>query len=240
MLLDILAVFVVSLISSLFCSTASVHGLPASSALHYSRSHPRAALSSSLRLLEQHHQPLPSVDYDLGGDISAMLIGESNELSTDGEHHDSPVPSLASSEETANEPVYFYHHSAPSKSLSRKLSFSAHQRHSHKQQQQQQHGDETGARQRKRFTSSVVNDAHSLPADINVDSDMTATEVADESDGDRVIDYSQLAGSPVIAPSLQAFVDKNPIARVWLTILLQKVMADQSVPYIFKYGRRRK
>ena len=239
MLFDILAVFVVSLISSLFCSTASVHGLPAaaaasSSALHYSRSHPRAALSSSLRLLEQHHQPLPSVDYDLGGDISAMLIGESNELSSANEHHGSSAASVASSEDSASEPVYFYRQSAPSKSSSRKLFFSA-QRHPY-----EQYGDETGVRQRKRFTSSVIHVARSLPAHINVDADMTATEDADESYGDNIVDDSRLAGSPAIAPSLQAFVDNNPIARRWLNLLLKRVMEEQSVPYIFKYGRRRK
>lgn len=237
MLLDILTVIVVSLISSLLCSTASVHGLPAASspsALHYSRSHPRADLSTSLGLLEQHHQPLPIVDYDLGGDISAMSNGGSNELSTAGEHHDSPVSSFASSEETANEPVDFYHHSAPSESLSRKLSFTA-QRHPH-----EKHGDETGARQRKQSNSSTMKEAHSLSGYFDDDPNMAATENADDSNGDRITDYSQFAGSPAIAPSLRAFVEKNPLARAWLALLLRKVMTEQSQPYIFKYGRRRK
>jgi len=74
MFFDILAVFVVSLISSLFICTTSVHGLPLSSAIQNS---PSTDLSSSLRLL--NHRPVPSVDHDSGDDISEMLIGESSE-----------------------------------------------------------------------------------------------------------------------------------------------------------------
>ena len=89
MLLDILAVFVVTLLSLFLCTT-SVHGLPTSpSTLHFIRRHPPADLSSSLRLLNRHHYPVPSVDYDLGGDMSEMLIGENNALSPTDD--DSPL-----------------------------------------------------------------------------------------------------------------------------------------------------
>lgn len=43
-----------------------------------------------------------------------------------------------------------------------------------------------------------------------------------------------------LSPSLKQLVETNPIARIWLTMLLNKVLKDESTPYIFKYGRRRK
>jgi hypothetical protein len=93
MFFDILAVFIVSLISSLFLCTTSVHGLPSSaSTLHYIHSSPSADLSSSLRLF--NHRPVPSVDNDSGGDISEMFIGESSE------DDDSLLPSI----DVSNEP----------------------------------------------------------------------------------------------------------------------------------------
>jgi hypothetical protein len=35
-------------------------------------------------------------------------------------------------------------------------------------------------------------------------------------------------------------VETNPFARIWLTMLLEKLMKEKPAPYIFKYGRRRK
>jgi hypothetical protein len=110
MFFDILAVFIVSLISSLFLCTTSVHGLPSSaSTLHYIHSSPSADLSSSLRLF--NHRPVPSVDNDSGGDISEMFIGESSE------DDDSLLPSI----DVSNEPFEFYAQPSSSSSLSRKL-----------------------------------------------------------------------------------------------------------------------
>ena len=113
MFFDILAVFVVSLISSLFICTTTVHGLPSSSSsssIHYIHSSPSADLPTSLRLL--NHRPVPSVDNDSGGDISEMLIGESNE------DDDSSLSSI----DVFNEPFEIYlQPSLSPKFLSRKL-----------------------------------------------------------------------------------------------------------------------
>jgi hypothetical protein len=233
MLFDILAVFVVTLISSLFLCTTSVHGLPASpSTLHYIRSHPSPDLSSSLRPLRHH--PVPSVDYDLGGDISAMLIGESNELSTADGHDDdlsSLSSSFASSLDTSNQPFNFYFDPSPSESLSRKLLLSL-QNHDQQKEQQQQ--------QQKRSTSSSISASPSLPTQFKLKSAVATAAFTDPSHANSVVNFSQLSESTRLSPSLKILVETNPFARAWLTMLLQKVMEEQPVPYIFKYGRRRK
>ena len=108
MFFDILAVFIVSLISSLFLCTTSVYGLPlssSSSALHYIHNSPSADSSSSLRHF--NHRPVPSVDNDSGGDISEMLIGESND------DDDSLLPST----DVFNEPLEFYAQPSSSRKL---------------------------------------------------------------------------------------------------------------------------
>jgi hypothetical protein len=229
MLFDILAVFIVSLISSLFLSTTSVHGLPSSpSTLHYIRSHPSADLSSSLRLLRHH--PVPSVDYDLGGDISEMLIGESNELSTANNHDDdSSLSSFASSLDGFNVPFDFYLKPIPSKSLSRNLLF-LQKHHEQKEEEEEQR------QQQKRANSP----SSSLSTQFNVNSAVASAAFADPSNANSGVNFSQLSESTRLSPSLKILVEKNPFARVWLTLLLQKVMEEQPVPYIFKYGRRRK
>jgi len=237
MLLDILAVFVVTLISSLFLCTTSVHSLPTSPSTHqYIHSHPSADLSSSLRLL--HHHPVPSVDYDLGGDISEMLIGESDELLTTSDHHDDSSSlsssSIVSSLDASNEPFDFYLHPSPSKSLSRKLLLSLQkqpQRKEEKQEERQQH---------KRTTLQSISASPSLPTQFNLNSAVAAAAFANPSHANSVVNFSQLSESTRLSPSLKVLVETNPFARAWLTMLLQKVMEEQPVPYIFKYGRRRK
>jgi hypothetical protein len=232
MLLDILAVFVVTLISSLFLCTTSVHGLPTSpSTLHYIRSHPSSDLSSSLRPLRHH--PVPSVDYDLGGDISAMLIGESNELSTADGHDDdlsSLSSSFASSLDASNQPFNFYLDPSPSESLSRKLLLSLQNHDQQKEEEQQQ----------KRSTSPSISASPSLPTQFKLKSAVATAAFADPSHANSVVNFSQLSESTRLSPSLKILVETNPFARAWLTMLLQKVMEEQPVPYIFKYGRRRK
>jgi hypothetical protein len=233
MLLDNLAVFVVTLISSLFLCTTSVHGLPkSSSTLHYIRSYPSADLSSSLRLLRHH--PVPSVDYDLGGDISEMLIGESNELPTIDDHDDdlsSLSSSFASSLDASNEPFHFYLHPSPSESFSRKLLLSLEKRHQQKEEEEEQQQQQ----QQKRSNPPSNIASPSLPTQLNINS-----AFADPSQANSVVNFSQLSESTRLSPSLKILVETNPFARAWLTMLLQKVMEEQPVPYIFKYGRRRK
>jgi len=239
MLLDNLAVFVVTLISSLFLCTTSVHGLPTSpSTVHYIRSHPSPDLSSSLRLL--HHYPVPSVDYDLGGDISEMLIGESNELSTTDDHDDdssSLSSSFASSLDASNEPFHFYLHPSPSELFSRKLLLSLEKQH---QQKEEEEEEEEQQRQQKRSTPPSISASPSLPTQFNLNSAVASAAFADPSHTNSVVNFSQLSESTRLSPSLKVLVETNPFARAWLTMLLQKVMEEQPVPYIFKYGRRRK
>lgn len=236
MLFDILAVFVVTLISSLFLCTTSVHGLPTSSSIHqYIHKHPR----TSLRHL--HHHPLSSVNYDLGGDTSQMSIDESNEYSTienrdDDDDDDDDIltsPSsssssfFASSLDTPNESLNYYAHALPSKPLFRKLLLSLQKSNYNNQQQQ------------KRSDSSPIS-ASSLPTQFNFNPAVAAAAFADPSNADNVVNLSNLSESTRLSPSLKALVETNPFARAWLTMLLQKVMEEQPVPYIFKYGRRRK
>ncbi len=228
MLFDILAVFVVTLLSSLFSCSTSVHGLPTSpSAVHLIQNHPSSAdLSSSLRLFSHH--PVPSVDYDLGGDISAMLMSESNEFAPNDE---SSSPSDTSSFDTSNEPFDDSLQQLPSKSLSRKLFFLL---------QKQDQDKEEVQNQEKRSISPSIGPSPSLPTQFNLNSAVAAARFADPSHANSVVNFSQLSESTRLSPSLKVMVETNPFARAWLTMLLQKVMEEQPVPYIFKYGRRRK
>jgi hypothetical protein len=232
MLLEILAVFVVTLTPSLFLCTTSVDSLPTSpSTLHYIRNRPSADLSSSLRFLHHHH-PVPSVDYDLGGDISEMLIGENNELSTTNDHDDESS-SFASSLDAFNEPFNFYLHPSPSKSLSSKLLLiSLQNQHQPTEEQQQQ--------QYRRSNLPSNSASTSLPTQFNLNSAVAAAAFTDPSNANSVVNFSQLNDATRLSPSLKTLVETNPFARAWLTMLLQKVMEEQPVPYIFKYGRRRK
>jgi len=217
MLLDILAVLVVSLISSLLLCTTSLHGLPPpATPLRYIHNHPTAESFSSLRHLRHHH--LPSVDDDVGGDDSEMLIGESNESSTNGDDDDS---SSSSSADAANEPYDLYFHTS-SKSLSRKLLSPQHQ-----------------FDQRKRSSSPSVIPS-SLPTNFKLNSAVDAAALVDKSKTNSAVNLSQLSESTRLSPSLKIMVETNPFARAWLALLLQKMMQEQPVPYIFKYGRRRK
>ncbi len=183
MFFDILAVFIVSIISSLFLCTTSVHGLPLSpSSLHLIHKSPSADLSSSLRLV--NHRPVLSVDHDSGGDISKMFIGESNEDDESSEYVIQPLSS---------------------KLLFRKL-----------------------LNQQKRSSIPQFN-FHSAVA-----------ALADSSNADNV-DNSNQSEEPIrLSSSLKTLVETNPFARLWLTMLLQKLMQEEPAPYIFKYGRRRK
>ncbi|UJR37703.1 hypothetical protein I4U23_030398 [Adineta vaga] len=228
MLFDILAVFVVTFISTLFLCTTSVHGLPKLSSTHHStHNHPSADLSSPLRPLHQH--PVPSIDYDLGGDTSEMLTGESNEFSTMKDRYQDSSSSLSSSLHESNVPFDFYLQQLPSKSLSRKFLLLL-------QKYQQSKGD----KQQKRASSPSISAPPTLPTDFNLNSAVAAAALVDPSDPNSVVNLSQLSESTRLSPSLKVLVETNPFARAWLTMLLQKVMEEQQVPYIFKYGRRRK
>jgi hypothetical protein len=191
MFFDILAVFVVSFISSLFLCTTSVHGLPISPTnLHYIHNSPSTDLSSSLRLLND--RPVPSVDNDSDGDSSEILIGESNE------DDDSSLSSI----DLSNEPLEFYFQPSSSKLLFRKF-----------------------LNQQKRSSTPQFN---------------MNSVVKTNADPNNVVNLNQLKEPIRLSPSLKTLVETNPFARAWLTMLLQKLMQEQHVPYIFKYGRRRK
>ncbi|CAF1393896.1 unnamed protein product [Adineta ricciae] len=64
--------------------------------------------------------------------------------------------------------------------------------------------------------------------------------LAESSSIDNAVDYDQFQEPIRLSSSLRKLVETNPLARAWLTMLLQKLMQEQPVPYIFKYGRRRK
>ena len=233
MLFDILFVFVVSLISSLCFCTTSVHGFPtpssstsssSSSIDHYLHHHPSVAAadsSSSLRLFR--HQPVPSVDYDLGGDIAEMLIGESNEYNAmpddddDDDDDDTAIPPYLSTLDQSNTDLIH--------SLSRKLFLST-----AKHRSNQNHNDK---QEHKRLSPSTLS---TPPGQFNLKSAFPT----DQLNSNNIVNLSRLSESTRLSPSLQILVETNPFARAWLTMLLQKVMEEQPVPYIFKYGRRRK
>lgn len=234
MLSDILAVFVVTL-TSLFLSNTYVHGLPTPPTLNYNRRQSSDDVSSSLRL-SQHH-PIPSIAYDLGGDISQMLIDDSNELSTINEHDDDQPSSKTTSLHLSNEPFDFYFHYSPSESSSRELLL---ENKNHDSEEQKQQHEQQQQQQEKRSSSSLSNASALLPTPFNINSAMGMEAYVDPSHADSVVNVSNLSESTRLAPSLVKLVQTNPFARAWLTLLLQKVMEEQSVPYIFKYGRRRK
>jgi hypothetical protein len=125
----------------------------------------------------------------------------------------------------------FYLHSSPSELLSRKLLLSLKEKHQQKKEEEQQ---------QKRSTSPSISPSHSLPTQFNLNSASVATAFTDPSHANSVVKFSQLSESTRLSPSLKILVETNPFARAWLTMLLQKVMEEQPVPYIFKYGRRRK
>jgi hypothetical protein len=190
MFFDILAVFVVSIISSLFLCTTSVHGLPSSPpALQLIHKSPSADLSSSLRLVND--RPVLSVDHDSDGDISEMFIKDD----------DSSLSSLDLSNEPSEYNIQPSSSSSSSKLLFRKL-----------------------LNQQKRSSMPQFNFA----------------ALADSSKADNIANINQLEEPIRLSPSLKTLVETNPFARAWLTMLLQKLMQEQHVPYIFKYGRRRK
>ena len=80
----------------------------------------------------------------------------------------------------------------------------------------------------------------SLATQFNFNSPMATAALVDPSQTNSVVNFSQLSEAGRLSPSLKVLVETNPFARAWLTMLLQKVMEEQPVPYIFKYGRRRK
>lgn len=236
MLSEILVVFVITIISSIFLSTTYVHGLPTSlSTFHSNSRSPSADLSSSLRPFRHH--PIASIDYDLGGDISQMLTGENNELSTMTDYDDDSSLFTPSFDES-HEPLDFYRHSSSSKSLSRKLLSLLNKQNPQKQvKEANKKGNE---QQQKRSQSSLTNTSPSLPTPFNFNSASATGRFADPSHTNGVADYRNLSESTRLSPSLQILVEKNPIARAWLTLLIKQIMEEQPVPYIFKYGRRRK
>ena len=168
---------------------------------------------------------MPSVDYDLGGDISAMLLGESNEISGMNSRtgSSSVSPLISSLVDQSNEPFDVYPQSVTSESDFRKL-LSALKDH-------RQYENEEENKQRKRFSPSSISGSTSLPGSFNFNP--VVADSLNDKNSDRI-------PASRLSPSLKQLIDGNPIARIWLTMLLQKMMADQNVPYIFKYGRRRK
>ncbi|CAF1466673.1 unnamed protein product [Rotaria magnacalcarata] len=207
MFFDILAVFVVSLISSLFICSTSVNGLPLSSTrLHYIHNSPSADLSSSLRLLK--HRSVPLVDHDSNGDDFEMFFGDSNE--NDG--------SSLSYIDRFNEPLESYPQSSSSSSSSSSLKFLP----------------------RKLLLLQKQKRSSQLSTKTHFNSYTASNNLADASHADNAAAASELNDSIRLSASLKNLIQTNPFARAWLTLLLQKIMQDQSMPYIFKYGRRRK
>lgn len=256
MLFDILFVFVVALISSSCFCTTNVYGLPTSSSPSSSSSS-SSPLSSSERLNIDHrhhqlhrqptvaaaaaafadptstlrlfqHQPVPRFEYDLGGDITEMLVGESNEYSSmptdDDDDDDASLPNI-SSFESLNSYVH---------PLSRKL-FVQTAKHLQGEDDNNQAEDEEEEAEEKRKRSNPP--MFNVPASqFNIKSAFPT----DPLNSNSIVNLNRLSESTRLSPSLQTLVETNPFARAWLTMLLQKVMEEQPVPYIFKYGRRRK
>ena len=171
MFFDILPVFVLSLFSSLFLCTTSVHGLPSPSPSSIS-SATTADLSSNLRFL--HSRPILNVEHP----------------PSDGDDDSSSSLELYSS--------------SNSNWLFDKLF--------------------EEQRQRKRSPTSYH----------------LRTDTSSLSKGDSTSNFNQIDEPIRLSPSLKTLIETNPFARAWLTMLLQKLMQEQHVPYIFKYGRRRK
>jgi hypothetical protein len=173
---------------------------------------------------------MPSVESDLDGDISEMLIGESNELSPTNNHDESSSSLLTSFLDESNEPFNDYLHPLPSQTLSRKLLLLSKQRRDDVEEQHQ----------RKQFNGPSISASSSLPAEFNINAAIAESGFADPSQSHKIDSLSRLSESTRLSPSLQALVEKNSFARTWLATLLQNMMQEQPVPYIFKYGRRRK
>ena len=227
--------------SSLFLSTTYIHGIPIPpSTFQYIRSHPSIDAFPSLRL--SHHYPVPNTEYDLSGDISEMLTGESNELTTTNDH-DADSLSYVSSVDASNQILDFYLDPSPSQPLSRELSLlllrkqNGQKEETELQQQQQRQEQEI---QEKRSPSSIISTSTSLPTQFDLHSAVAAGTYADRSDANNVTSLSQLSESIRLSPSLKILVERHPLMRTWLLILLQKVMEERPPPSIFKYGRRRK
>lgn len=75
----------------------------------------------------------------------------------------------------------------------------------------------------------------SIPTQFNLNA--AVAELTDSANGNKVVNINQLKEPLRLSPSLKTLVETNPFARAWLTMLLQKLMQEQHVPYIFKYGR---
>lgn len=164
---------------------------------------------------------MPKIDSDLGGDISEMLLGESNELSSmatdddndDGDDDDTVIADLSSLDRSSDS-LNNYIHPFSSKFF---LTTAKHLQDAKNKQEE-----------KKRSIPPVgpFNLKSTLPTDPLNSNSMS--------------NINRLSESTRLSPSLQNLVETNPFARAWLAMLLQKVMEEQPVPYIFKYGRRRK
>lgn len=217
MFFDILIVFIVSLTSSLFVCTGSVQALSksaSSSTDQYVEQIPTTDFSSSLRFL--HHEPLASVDYDLGGDISAMLFGQSDSFNNRNNHGVSPSSSSAPKSLSigkSREPDSLYVQPDRVESLIyRKILSSPDDDRNFDNENEAKHS-----------IVSLIRRSPSINPSQNVDWPS----------------INQPFRTVPVTDSLQSMVDKNPLLRVWLSMLLQKMDESQdSAP--FKFGRRRK
>ncbi|CAF1321241.1 unnamed protein product [Adineta ricciae] len=179
MFFDILAMFIVTLLSSLFLSTTSISALPSSaSSLQLITNSPSADFTSSLRLLK--HRPVTSVDR------SEVFVDESNE---DDDSSDEQLLNISP---------------------------------------------------RKFFALESQHQEKRSPPSPRVHVNSAVATLAESSSIDNAVDYDQFQEPIRLSSSLRKLVETNPLARAWLTMLLQKLMQEQPVPYIFKYGRRRK
>jgi hypothetical protein len=90
----------------------------------------------------------------------------------------------------------------------------------------------------KRSSSSSLSSSSSgTAAELNFKSALKAP--ASPHHGDNLANMKKLSKSGRLSPALQALVENNPVARYWLTLLLQKMATQEPTTYIFKYGRRR-
>ncbi|CAF1305714.1 unnamed protein product [Rotaria sordida] len=194
-----------------FLST-SVHGLPSSSKIfHYIHNSPSADLSSSLSLFK--HRPVQNVDLNSNGDNFEMLIGDSNENDD----------LSSSSIDISNGPYEFDLEPSLSSSSSSSSSFKF--------------------LPIKSFLLKIQNQekrALSSPSKLNINYNAVVNKLADASRANNIANLNQLNEPIRVSSSLKNLVETNPFARAWLTMLLQKLMQEQTMPYIFKYGRRRK
>ncbi|CAF4238568.1 unnamed protein product [Rotaria socialis] len=167
-----------------------------------------------------------------------MLIGESNELSSTINDHDDGSSFLASSLDAIHEPSDFYRQPSSSKSsLSRKLLLLLNQQH---QQKQEEEDEDEDAKQNKRSSTSSNNTSSSLLAQFNLNSALATGGHVDPLHTNNDPNHSQSNDATRLSPGLKLLIEKNPLARIWISLLIQKLLEEQPVPYIFKYGRRRK